>query len=285
MKPTTFTYHIFLIALVFIGFAGYSFITAYDESFWFPPETGSVPPQNNVAAPINVGTTTQLKSGDLGVDQLVAFTDVRATRYCDLNGANCLNTANPLPSCLPGQSLITNAAGNWDCSLSIVWRPAFTVAFNYVTNNEDTCADGYALGAFRTYENNTDFKVDRMQLGCLLLPTTVSFSSSVWMSPRPIASGNPTENTCGSNQVATGIRTYEGNGDWRVDTMSLKCATLAAGTTLGSTAWAEVVNIAKGDPSTHSCAANQVATGIRTYEGNGDWIVDSAQTRCSELLY
>ena len=38
---------------------GYNFIRAYDESTWFPPD--GPPPTSNVAAPINIGLSTQEK--------------------------------------------------------------------------------------------------------------------------------------------------------------------------------------------------------------------------------
>ncbi len=55
------------VGIILVGFSSYSFIKAYDESVWFPPESGSVPPQNNVAAPLNVGSSTQTKIGSLGI--------------------------------------------------------------------------------------------------------------------------------------------------------------------------------------------------------------------------
>lgn len=56
----------FVVAsFLLIGFAGYHFIKAYDESVWFPPESGSIAPQNNVAIPINTGSSTQTKTGNL----------------------------------------------------------------------------------------------------------------------------------------------------------------------------------------------------------------------------
>jgi hypothetical protein len=60
---------LFAIAALFISFAGYNFIRAYDESVWFPPTAGT-PPAHNVAIPINTGTSSQVKNGSLSVDTL-----------------------------------------------------------------------------------------------------------------------------------------------------------------------------------------------------------------------
>lgn len=57
------------VAVLFVGFTGYSFIKAdqYGQSDWFPPENGSAGPQNNVAAPLNTGSSTQTKIGSLAI--------------------------------------------------------------------------------------------------------------------------------------------------------------------------------------------------------------------------
>ena len=81
---------------------GYNFIRAYDESTWFPPD--GPPTTSNVAAPINIGLSTQEKKGDLAVDQLVAFTDVRSGKYCDLLGENCVTDLTI--DTLPGKNLL-----------------------------------------------------------------------------------------------------------------------------------------------------------------------------------
>jgi hypothetical protein len=62
-----------VVALLFLGFLGYQFINAYDQSDWFPPESGSIAPQNNVAVPINTGSSSQVKTGDLGLGNTLAL--------------------------------------------------------------------------------------------------------------------------------------------------------------------------------------------------------------------
>ena len=69
MKPL---FRLTALSILFLGFVGYNFIRAYDESIWFPPDPGT-PPANNVAVPINVGKVSQVKDGALGVDTLSVF--------------------------------------------------------------------------------------------------------------------------------------------------------------------------------------------------------------------
>lgn len=52
------------------------------------PSTG-VPPTSNVPAPLNIGTTTQAKAGNLTAAILGATTEMRSNRYCDALGNNC----------------------------------------------------------------------------------------------------------------------------------------------------------------------------------------------------
>ena len=73
----------------------------YIDAAWTGPQpTGTIPPANNVAAPVNVGSITQVKSGDLGVSDFIADsvlsagnvqsnTQMQSPKYCDLNGENC----------------------------------------------------------------------------------------------------------------------------------------------------------------------------------------------------
>lgn len=85
------TLRLLAIAILFISFAGYNFIGAYDEGVWFPPAAGN-PPDHNVLSPINHGTSTesmQLADGNLAFDQFTAFSQVNAEKYCDLSGGNC----------------------------------------------------------------------------------------------------------------------------------------------------------------------------------------------------
>ena len=97
------------VAVLLVGLAGYNFIKAYDESIWFPPAGN--PPTQNVAAPINVGTTTQMKNGDFAADTIVGFDAVHASQYCDVNGNHCLD----LSSCNVGDSLVLQSSGDWGC--------------------------------------------------------------------------------------------------------------------------------------------------------------------------
>jgi hypothetical protein len=69
-----------VVAGLFLSFAGYNFIRAYDESVWFPPAAGT-PPAHNVEAPINEGTSAQIKNGPLGTDNLSVTGNESITGY------------------------------------------------------------------------------------------------------------------------------------------------------------------------------------------------------------
>ncbi len=87
------TLRLIAIAALFISFAGYNFIRAYDESVWFPPDAG-VPPANNVARPINTGTSSQIKSGALGVDTLSVTGEIGITNQAPQIMFNDTNSDN-----------------------------------------------------------------------------------------------------------------------------------------------------------------------------------------------
>lgn len=72
--------HILLALILLIG-AQVTYAT------WTPPL--SVPPADNVPAPINVGSDPQQKTGLLGADILFASSSVRSDLYCDRTGTVC----------------------------------------------------------------------------------------------------------------------------------------------------------------------------------------------------
>ena len=64
---------------------------------WTTPP--SSPPNDNVDAPINVGSGNQIKLGDITAVNLKAGSQVWATEYCDESGQHCFDAAdvNPTP--------------------------------------------------------------------------------------------------------------------------------------------------------------------------------------------
>jgi hypothetical protein len=58
---------ILAILVLFVAFSGYSFLKAD----WSPAPT--LPPGNNIDAPVNVGTLPQVKNGGLGVNTLAVY--------------------------------------------------------------------------------------------------------------------------------------------------------------------------------------------------------------------
>jgi hypothetical protein len=70
---------------------GYNFMSAQ----WTP--ASGTPPANNTAAPINVGATTQAKSGNLMANIVSAATSTWSPRYCDALGNNCWEPGTGAP--------------------------------------------------------------------------------------------------------------------------------------------------------------------------------------------
>ncbi len=77
-------FNIFPLFIIVGGLFVYNFINAQ----WVGPTAS--PTNNNIAAPINVGTVLQTKAGDLVVNTIAAVTEVRSDYYCDALGLNCI---------------------------------------------------------------------------------------------------------------------------------------------------------------------------------------------------
>lgn len=95
MKSLPFNRSLLTVTLALCGLFAYSFSGAQN---WTAPTEN--PPDGNVPAPINVGTTAQVKQGTLGVNILATATTTGAVwsdRYCDALGQNCF-TATSSPS-------------------------------------------------------------------------------------------------------------------------------------------------------------------------------------------
>jgi hypothetical protein len=82
MSSSTSLRNILALGIALFVLVGFNYMQA-----WTAPPTGTVPPANNVAAPINVGSTYQAKSGDIGAVR------IRAGAYCDAAGLNCSTLA------------------------------------------------------------------------------------------------------------------------------------------------------------------------------------------------
>ena len=103
-----------LFAVIFT-IASYGFMYA-----WVAPI--SVPTNNNAEAPVDTGTVTQTKDGNLAVNTLAAVTEVRSNRYCDALGNNCGSGHDT-------SSVIVDA-GTADVSMNINYGYETTITFN-----------------------------------------------------------------------------------------------------------------------------------------------------------
>jgi hypothetical protein len=98
-------------ALLLVVFSGYNFISAFSP--WAPPT--ALPPGNNTDTPINLGSSYQVKSGDIGAIVLRSG-ETWSGKYCDITGVNCFTPGNLLPTCAVGDTLVAGANGTWSCS-------------------------------------------------------------------------------------------------------------------------------------------------------------------------
>jgi len=74
------------VTFVIFGLMAYSF----SDAVWTNPPAAA--PEGNVSAPINSGTSPQVKQGNFGVNILATATTTGAVwsnRYCDAGGENC----------------------------------------------------------------------------------------------------------------------------------------------------------------------------------------------------
>jgi hypothetical protein len=76
-----------LLAIVAVSLVGFHSLSAS----WTPPT--ATPPGNNVAAAVNIGSTTQVKVGNFMANIVAAATSTWSPRYCDELGNNCFTPA------------------------------------------------------------------------------------------------------------------------------------------------------------------------------------------------
>lgn len=128
----------FVVAVFALGAV---LLFASASSAWTAP-TGN-PPSSNVAAPVNVGSVQQVKSGGLGVTSLVA------DRLC--LGTNCItswpsSSSAGLPSCPQGAVLESVSEGQWACTYT---RDTNGTGSNPGSGNPILCHGGDAVVRYR----------------------------------------------------------------------------------------------------------------------------------------
>jgi Thrombospondin type 1 domain len=90
-----------IFSLVALLLVSYNFMSAQ----W--TAAPSPAPGNNTPAPINVGPTTQAKSGNLMANVIAAATSTWSPEYCDELGANCWDPSTGAPGGGGGDDTIT----------------------------------------------------------------------------------------------------------------------------------------------------------------------------------
>ncbi len=82
------------LIICFSLLTGYNFMSAQ----WSAPTAAA--PGDNTEAPVNVGSTTQAKSGSLAANIFAATTEMRSNRYCDALGGNCFTATSTVGSAI-----------------------------------------------------------------------------------------------------------------------------------------------------------------------------------------
>lgn len=158
----------------------YQFIGAQ----WTNPPAG--PPNNNVDAPINVGSTAQVKSGNMGANIVSAISQTWSPEYCDENGNNCTaatslsGSGSSLPTCTDGQ-VLKYTGGSWQCgqdvsggSASCTLTTSVVSACKYPSGDMSnavscpagTVATGPAYQSSSCSTNNYTYKRDCIAITC-----------------------------------------------------------------------------------------------------------------------
>ncbi len=145
------------LSVTLVMLLGYNFISA---QVWTPAPAN--PPSNNTPAPINVGTSTQAKTGNIAANIFAATTEMRSNRYCDALGANCFhpNLVSSSTSDLDGdiiQLAVINAEtyGNTLTANSACKREGFVGvwAFEDISGTEDIiCFDSTVISGIQSVE-------------------------------------------------------------------------------------------------------------------------------------
>ncbi len=76
------------LMIVVCGLLTYSFMQAQ----WVGPEDN--PPKLNTPAPINMGSSTQAKTGNFMANIVAAATSTWSPKYCDATGGNCFTATS-----------------------------------------------------------------------------------------------------------------------------------------------------------------------------------------------
>jgi hypothetical protein len=110
-----------------IGFLTIALTLALAANFaygqWSNPPAAA--PGGNIQAPVNVGSSNQIKSGDITAWRQKAGAQMWSPQYCDQNGLNCFTSASvsatppssvPTPPVCTGSSALQWNGTNWSCS-------------------------------------------------------------------------------------------------------------------------------------------------------------------------
>lgn len=117
MTKTKSLQHILVLSIAVGVLMSYQFIGAA----WTNPPAAA--PSNNVDAPLNIGTTNQIKLGDITAVNLKAGNQVWAFKYCDETGSECIVASDigsgggSLPTCAHEQIIYYDGdASAWKCT-------------------------------------------------------------------------------------------------------------------------------------------------------------------------
>ena len=137
-----FSYHpILVLAILAVVLVGFNSLSAS----WTPPT--APPPDDNVPAPINIGTTYQVKAGAIGAISM------RAGVYCSVTGSHCLDLENFY--CGPNQAIAgITPSGSLICVNVVSSVPPPTNSYSWYLGPQDqfsgSCGSPRDCGSYCT---------------------------------------------------------------------------------------------------------------------------------------
>jgi hypothetical protein len=137
-----------------------AFILALAANFaygqWSNPPAAA--PGGNIQAPVNVGSSNQIKSGDITAWRQKAGAQMWSPQYCDQNGLNCFTSASvsatppssvPTPPVCTGSSALQWNGTNWSCSTEFL-------------ANGNSCAEKYVSARYGTIRPGDHLEIKRL---------------------------------------------------------------------------------------------------------------------------